>query len=157
MGGVVRCSDTSSVSVIAPFDAWWQVKDGDVTTNNDINSAVPATYYIEMPGTGGYPGIPMFGGTTNLTTAKVSAKPPAGWLVNSSCASTKTYNSSYFLNAVPSDISVANGTLTQISNPSVSGSTFTSGGTAAYGYYWYEYDGANDLTITSAVSLTGTR
>lgn len=152
-GTKVLCSSTANVTV-NPRQPWWQVKDGDVSAVGDLNSDVPpGGPFFDVVGTGGYPGVPGYGGTTSLTTPKVSV---TGWLANSAISSTKTYNSTYFLNAIPADVTVANGTLTEIDpgNPSIAGSTFESGGTAADGFYWYEYDGTGtDLTINSDVNV----
>jgi hypothetical protein len=90
MGGVFKCTDNSSVSVISP-DPWWQVKDADVSTNGDLNSDVPASagLFFDDIGAGGYPGVPSYGDTTNLNGANVSE---TGWLVNSSVTNSKVYN-----------------------------------------------------------------
>jgi hypothetical protein len=129
-------------------NAWWQVKDGDVVTNGGIQSAVPSGSFFELPGDGGYPGIPAYGGSTNLTMANVSA---TGWLANSAYSPAKIFNSDYFINSIPADV-VING----VTDNSPDGSFFASGGTSSYGYYWYVYDGTStglDLNITSAANL----
>jgi hypothetical protein len=98
----------------------------------------------------GFPGIPVYGTSTNLTSSNVS---PNHWRVNSTYLSTKRYDSNYFLNAIPPGIIPA-----QILQSSVTGNYFTSGGTEDHGYYWYEYDAATAGTlfsITSPASLTG--
>lgn len=134
---------------------WWQVKDGDVSTNGDLNSLVPVTAtipYFDDIGIGGYPGIPAYRGNTSLTGATVSAK---GWLAASATTSTKIYNSSFFLNSIPAD--TIEGALIQLPGSSVDGSFFENGGTTSYGYYWYEYDpalnGGLDLTINTQANL----
>ena len=151
MSGSVRCTDTSVLNVINA-DPWWQVKDGDVTTNGDLRSGttVPAGNYFGLAGAGGYPGVPVYGGSTNLTTSNVSVK---GWLANSSYSSSKLFNSNYFLNAVP-DEALPN--IISIPSDSVAGSFFESGGTPFFGYYGYLYDGRTTgipLKITSAANL----
>jgi hypothetical protein len=80
MGWAVVCFNTASVTVTLP-GPWWQVKDGDVTTNGDINSTLPPTagLYFDTTGSGGYPGIAKYGGSTSLSSAKVSVK---SWLAN---------------------------------------------------------------------------
>lgn len=138
--GTVRCSDTSDVTIIQN-DPWWQVKDGDVTTKGSLNSSVTPGNLFGTTGFGGYPGIPAFGGSTNLTGANVSAK---GWLANSSYNAIKSYNSTYFLNSVPFDVSVNDGTLNEM------GSTadFNNLPNPIHGYYWYEYDPALNGDVT---------
>ncbi len=65
---------TVVVSNPVPPGPWWQVKDGDVTTNGDLDSSVPTGLYFDMVGDGGYPGIAKYGGATNLSPMKVSSK-----------------------------------------------------------------------------------
>jgi hypothetical protein len=105
-------------------------------------------YYFDLKGPGGFPGIPAYGGTTNLTQANVSE---TGWLANSLGSSTKIYNSTYFLNAIPEDMIINS------LSSSIDGSAIASGGTATDGIYWYEYDpaanGGSDLTINTLASL----
>jgi len=134
------------------YTAWWQVKDGDVTTNGNLDSSVPDTAtepYFDTKGGGGYPGIPAYAGSTStLTGTKISE---TEWLANSGYNSTKKYDSAYFLNATPS------GTIINSLAGSIDGSAIDSGGTADInGIYWYEYDGtsqAGDLTINTAANL----
>jgi len=151
MSGARRCRATSIVSVAGISSAWWQGMDADIVTNANLESAVPATagLYFNTTGGGGFPGIPVFGTTTNLTSTNVSER---GWLVNSTYSPTKIYNLAFFKNLIPADVTPAH-----ILSSSVSGSYFTSGGFSAYGYYWYEYDpaenGGFDLTISDAASL----
>ena len=150
-GGVSKCQGTATVNV-GSNPAWLQVKDGDVTTNSDLDSPVSpvATIpYFEDIGPGGYPGVPAYGGSTTLTQDNVSVN---GWLAKSGYNATKVYNSAYFINAIPSNLVPA-----QIPQNSEPGSYFTSGGTLdSYGYSWYEYDAATAgplLTINSNASL----
>ena len=138
-----------TVTVCSP---WWQVKDADVTTNGDLNSHVPVTagLYFDTVGNGGYPGIPTFGGSTNLTGAGINVS-TKGWLAASGYSSTKIYNSAYFLNSVPAN------TIINSLGSSIDGSAIASGGTATNGVYWYEYDplqnGGLDLTINTAANI----
>jgi hypothetical protein len=149
MNGVSGCSGTSTVNVKLP-GLWWQVKDGDVTTNGDLNSDVPSGKYFELPGSGEFPGIPAYGASTNLIGANVSQT--YNWIANSAYSSTKTYNSSFFINAIPA------GTTINYLGSSIDGTALTSG-TATSGIYWDEYDaaanGGVDLTINTAASLAG--
>lgn len=148
--GGASCSGASSQACNSfPCGPWWQVKNGDVVTNGDLRGKllVPGNLF-NLAGDGGYPGIPAYGGITDLTTTNVSEK---GWLVNSAYSSSKLYNSTYFLNAIPADV-----TLNQILTDHVAGSYFESGGISSYGYYWYVYDGTSthlDLNIDGATNL----
>ena len=117
--------------------------DGDVQTNGDLYLSVPTGLYFGLIGSGGFPGVAKYGGSTSLSSAKVSAK---GWLANSSYTppNNRVQNYAYFRRLVPSDV---------VLNPV---SLFPSGGTASYGYFWYEYDASIthlDLSITSPIAL----
>jgi hypothetical protein len=131
---------------------WWQVKDGDVSSYGDLDSNVPSSYYFELSGPGGYPGIPGYGGDpedTNLSSSNVST---VGWLANSTFTSTKVYDSTYFLNAIPATTTINNITATTFDQTKLNAGTVDSGG-----YTWFMYDGNSygntDLTV-SALSLT---
>lgn len=139
------CSSVIHVSVLPP-EAWWQVKDGDVMTNGDLKTGLPfvGNPLFDVAGDGGFPGVPVYDGNTDLTQTNVSEK---GWLVNSVYSSTKLFNSTFFINAIPPDVKINN-----------IGSTFDQtafeGGTSdPDGYVWFEYDGSQnngaDLTIPS--------
>ncbi len=137
------------VTVLTPVIAWWQVKDSDVATNLDLRSTVPAGLMFGKNGDGGYPGVAVYGTSTNLTKTNVSA---TGWLVNTTYSTSKIYDSNYFVNSIPGDA-----VINPVSSSSVAGSFFASGGTAYNGYYWYVYDGSAmggiPLTITNAANL----
>lgn len=144
--GTPYCSQTISVNVTN--GQWWQVGDGDVSTNGSLTDQVATGDYFDLAGSGGYPGVPSYGTTTNLTSSNVSA---TGWLTHSSETSPTVYNYSYFESKIPSDT-----VINTITDTNVDGSYFESGGTESYGYYWYEYDGSTsglDLTINSAADL----
>ena len=139
--GVTTCNGNAIINV-TNRGPWWQVKDGDVTTNGNLSSSIPPTVglYFDIIGDGGYPGVPAYGGTTNLTGANVS---PTGWLANSGYTSTKIFDSNYFLNAIPADavINSLPNTVDQIS--------IDSGAIDPSGIYYFEYTPAagTDLTI----------
>ena len=147
MSGVSRCSATTAVSVTS--NPWWQVKDSDVATNQDLRSTIPPGQLFGKNGDGGYPGVAVYGTSTNLTKPNVSA---TGWLVNTTYSTSKIYDSNYFVNSIPGDA-----VINPVSSSSVAGSFFASGGTAYNGYYWYVYDGSAmggiPLTISSAANL----
>ena len=125
---------------------WWQVVDGDVQTNGDLNSNVPTGYYFGLDGLGGFPGVAKYGGSTDLTATKVSEK---GWLANSSYAppNGRVQNYAYFRRLVPEETMI---------NEIPNGIPFSLEGTlSADGYYWYEYTGSLPLRIMSDLDLTG--
>lgn len=150
--GLTTCSNNITI-IVTTVSPWWQVKDGDVVTNGDLNSTVPSGYYFNTVGAGGFPGVPVYGGSTNLTAVLVSVK---GWLVNSVYNSSKVYNSSYFINSVPDDVSLSSGTLGQL-GPIVTQSDFDNPPTPIYGYYWYQYDpslnGGADLIFSGNIDI----
>ena len=151
MSGVSRCSATTAVSVTS--NPWWQVKDSDVATNQDLRSTIPPGLMFGKNGDGGYPGVAVYGTSTNLTKTNVSA---TGWLVNTTYSTSKIYDSNYFINSIPGDA-----VINPILSSSVAGSFFASGGTAYNGYYWYVYDGTANggipLTITTPSAVLGPR
>ncbi len=145
--GALACTASSPVTVTPP-QAWWQVKDSDITSSGDISSDVPIGSYFELEGPGGYPGVPASGGTTSFDASNVSAN---GWWAASTQTNAKVYDNAYFNNQIPKDT-----VITTISDNNIDGSILTSGGTASYGYYWYKYDGAAtglDLTINAPIDL----
>jgi hypothetical protein len=147
MEGSVTCNVVASLQV-TPAGPWWQVKDSDITANGELTSQLLTGEIFGLDGDGSVPGIPMYSGTTNLTTSNISSK---GWLVNSSYAGTKTYDYSYFARIVPPDV-----TFNEITSSSIEGEALSSGGTATDGVYWYRYSGATtglDLSITYDVAL----
>jgi hypothetical protein len=169
MNGVSTCSDTANLTITSP-GPWWQVKDGDVTTNGDILSPIPATCTLPgcnpifgLTGDGGYPGVPAYGGSADFKEGSgtgipsmVSAK---SWLVNSQTNFRKTYDYKFFTRQIPSDVQ---SNIVEITSTSVNGGYFNSGGTPARGYVWYHYKPASpdaplDLTINGNLNLTGSR
>lgn len=146
--GTVQTQSCNTQSCVIP--AWWQVKDADIAANGNLQSTIPTSQFFDLPGDGGYPGVPAYSGTSNLTLLNVSAK---GWLANSTEANAKIFNYQYFANQVP-----ANTTINTISNPSIGQTELTGGqADASTGYYWYKYDGSTNghtpLTISSPVNV----
>jgi hypothetical protein len=152
-----ECADSVMVNMATPTPTpapaagpWWQVVNGDVQTNGDLDSSIPGGYYFGLDGLGGFPGVAKYGGSTSLSSANVSDK---GWLANSlyAPANGRVQNYAYFRRLIPEDV-----VLNPIPSNSVAGSFFTSGGTISDGYYWYEYDASVtglDLSITSPTTL----
>ena len=118
---------------------WWQVKDGDVTTNNDIVSAVPTTNYFGIVGTGGFPGVPVYGTTFNLSSTQnlISA---TRWNVNTTTTQSRIFNYAFFDNLIPDDVNFNNV------------STLVSGGTPyTDGYEWYTASG--DVSTSGDINI----
>ena len=138
-GNVVGCTGFRDVTVIAPA-SWWQVKDGDVTTNGDLTSRVPSTQYFGTNGAGGYHGVPVFSGVFNLTSDQAKLLAPK-WNVNSATTASRLFNYSYFENLVPEDVI-----------PTVAtDASLRSAGFSKYGYEWFKATG--DLSINSNIDF----
>lgn len=140
------CTTTTNVVVTAP-DPWWQVKDGDVTTNGNIRSYIfPAGVKFILDGLGGYPGVASYGGLQAVFgNGVVSSK---GWLANttSTWLTSKTYDYNYFRGLLPSDwweakIPIASGTI----------NSFPTGSANDEGYIVYYHSG--NLIINGAQTL----
>ncbi len=162
MSGASRCNDTSTVNVIVA-GPWWQVKDADVTTNGNLISPIPGTCTLPacnpvlgLKGTGGFPGVPAYGGATADFQAGAgtgrAAEDPYNWLA-ASRYNGRTYDYAFFERQIPDDVVINELT------PPVTGGTFNSGGTPSRGYVWYHWNGATlgDLTIGGNVNLVGSR
>ena len=163
MSGAERCFDTSAITVTLP-GPWWQVKDADVTTNGNLISPIPASCTLPacnpvfgLKGTGGFPGVPAYGGTTADFQAGAgtgnAAEAPYNWLASSSYQG-KIYDYAYFARQIPSDVA-----FTEITTPTVNGGDFNSGGAPSRGYVWYHYNGATlgNMIISGNINLTGSR
>jgi hypothetical protein len=162
MGGVMRCSDSSTITV-GTSDPWWQVIDADITTNGDLISPIPGSCSLPacnpvlgLRGAGGFPGVPAYGGTTADFLSGAgngnAAESPYNWLANSRYNG-RTYDYAFFERQIPDDVVINELT------PPVTGGTFNSGGTPSRGYVWYHWDGASlgDLSINGNVNLVGSR
>ena len=149
MGGQVRCSDTSTITVsqTPPTSPWWQIRDGDViSTEGDIDSNVPTGSYFIDVGSGNFPGI-----ATYLTSLNFAS----GLSIYNWSAKTQTnfvnFNYDYFDSLLPDDSQI-----TLITTPTVEGDYFESGGTLIDGYRYYKFDGQSgstagqDLTIQNS-------
>lgn len=102
-GSVITPSAIWNFTVNIPSDPWWQVKDGDVTTNGNLSSEVPTAQLFDTVGIGGFPGLPVFGGSFNLTadTAKISS---TLWNSNTTTTQGRLFDYSYFDNLIPDDV-----------------------------------------------------
>jgi hypothetical protein len=137
-GDLTTVAATSDATVTVTVRSWWQVINGDIQSNGNLQSAVPENAYFNIPPTGwllGYPGVVAYTLGYNFTPGTVSAK---GWLANSSPANPKVFNYSYFANQIPSDV-----TPTVITDAT----TLTASRAAPYGYIWLIYNGTTPLNI----------
>lgn len=165
-----NCSATSALTVTSP-NAWWQVKDADVIAANsgaNITSSIPSTATtptFDLSGTGGYPGVPRYGGALALRKGVISS---TKWNANSITDLRRKYDYNWFKARVPSDVSstwtdmgAAQG-CTPGPGPCLingGGGYFNSGNAGPRGYNWFYYDGNKygDLELSGPVNLTGTR
>lgn len=118
---------------------WWQVKDGDITTTNDLTSSVPDGELFEIVGLGGFPGVPVFGSTFSLTTEPTKISDTL-WNVNTTTFQSRIFNYAFFKNLIPEDV-----IFNDISNFTTGGSTYTDG------YEWYKVTG--DVTTVGDIDL----
>lgn len=138
-------SDSEIWSFLGYGKPWWQVEDSDVQ-GPDITSPVTSLSIFGLPGGGGYPGIPVYSGNSNLTTTNAST---VGWVAKSGLTPQKTFNYEYFSNSVPDDT-----TINPIVSAGIDQSTFDSGAPSSDGYYWYKYTGnGGNLTVSSDIDL----
>lgn len=142
---------TSATAVVnsAPLGAWFQVKDSDVFSGGSINAKLMSGKIFDLNGSGGYPGVPVYQTSTDLTPATVSS---TGWLVQNTAVNPRIYDYRTLTNLIPADT-----VFTNITTDTIPLTTFTSGGTLSYGYYWYKYDGLAHglpLKITNTSSAT---
>ncbi len=147
------------VIVTVSIDAWWQVKDGDVTTNGNITSLIPSTCTLPscnpkliLDGTGGFPGAAIYGGNSydfSGSSTSLGSASSKNWLANSSYGFTPP-NYSYFTTLIPSSV-----IMNTINGNSVGGGFFNAGGSPSKGYVWYKHTG--DLTINGNLNLSGNR
>ncbi len=127
------------------LSSWWQVEDGDVTTDGDIVSSVPTGQYFGTLGAGGFAGVPIFGGTFNLVLQNAYDKISAAtskWNVNTTTEFTRIFDYSYFENLVPDDV---------VLNDVSTLATGTGASTYSDGYQWYKVTGNH--TISSDIDL----
>lgn len=148
MGGSLKCTATTKVYVNSM--AWWQVVDSDVI-GGSIGSSVPLLYYFDDAGPGGFPGVPVYADSTTLNNDNVSSK---GWLANASYNSNKVFNSNYYINLIPSEVSESSSSV--ITSNSVSVANLLSSGVSYNGYRWIIYNGAStgNLTITNSAGTS---
>ena len=152
-------SDSSTITI--GHEPWWQTQDVDVITTGNIQSAIPSGCSLpvcnpvfSISGSGGYPGVPVYGGTS--VSFESGSTSSTNWMANSVYSQRRAYDYSYFRSLIPQGI-----TLNPVASVSVDGSFFESGGTTdSSGYTWYLYNGASlgsTLRINTNMSLSGGR
>ncbi|EKE05814.1 MAG: hypothetical protein ACD_19C00176G0036 [uncultured bacterium] len=135
--GGADCVGPSTQNYTNPPCSWWQVKDGDVTTDGDLTSKVPASQYFGTNGSGGYHGVPVYGRTFNLTSDEVKLLAPK-WNANTTTTESRVFNYSYFKNLIPDDV---------IPTPVTTSGQLTSTGANFDGYEIFK--ATADFTISS--------
>ena len=109
VGGVVDlCYDTSILTVndsIPSNSPWWQVVDGDVTTEEDIISEVPSDNVFIADGAGGFPGVPVYGTSLDTVSGGISS---LSWNANTLTSQPRIWEDAYFEALIP-DAVVGNG------------------------------------------------
>jgi hypothetical protein len=110
-----------------------------VGTGGDLTSKVPPTLLFDTSGTGGFPGVPAYQGSTNLTAGSVSS---TSWMSQNTITSPKIYDYQSFINQIPADT-----TINTISTSSVNNTNFNAGN-SSYGYTWYKYNGAGGIPLS---------
>jgi hypothetical protein len=124
---------------------WWITIDSDVQGAN-ISSTIPAGGYLGYPGSGGYPGIPVYSSASNLTSSTSSQ---IGWIASSGLVTSKTFNYNYFSNSAPDTV-----VFNTLSSPTITQSDIASGVISPDGYYWYKYVGnGNTVNITEDIDI----
>ena len=161
LSGSSSANGSDFTTVTAEFEPWWQTQDVDVITTGNIQSVIPSGCSLpvcnpvfSISGTGGYPGVPVYGGTSaNFESGSASS---TNWIANSLYSQRRVYDYSYFRGLVPSGT-----TLNSVGSATIDASSFESGGTAdSSGYTWYLYDGASlgpTFRINNNMSLSGGR
>lgn len=145
--GTLACSASTKVTIL-PIDPWWQVENGDVSTNGDLTSSIPPGSFFEKTVASQNPGIPAYGGTTNLSATNVSA---VGWLAASPITNLKVYDYQYLTNQIPADTVIV-----PLTTNILDQATLDANITPSYGYYWYKYDGSGsglDLNLNSNLNI----
>lgn len=99
--------DFTTSAVVINNPAWWQVVNGDVTTNGSISSTVPnvpAVKFFDIPPTaGGFPGVPVYGSTFSHAPGGISLTPSWGWNDNTPTIQERDFSCTYFKNLIPAN------------------------------------------------------
>jgi hypothetical protein len=137
----IACTKYVNVTIndiTATDEPWWQVIDGDVTTNQGIASDVPTSNVFIDDGDGGYPGVPVYGTSMDVGDGSTSS---TDWKANTATIQPRTFDYSYFEALIPDD--VVFGDIDNLSDGV--------GTTKYYGYEWYKVEG--DYNTPTSPSL----
>ncbi len=120
--------------------------------NGDLVSKVSAGSYFGLAGGGGYPGVPAYGGGTNLTPSNVSV---TAQMANTTAVGAKVYSYSYFANLIPATTVINTVPANTFDQSAVNSGTID----PETGYYWYKYDGLlhSNLALTTSALNMGSR
>jgi hypothetical protein len=130
------------------FDPWWKVVDSDVSTNGSLDSKVPGGKTFGDAGPGGYPGVPAYATTTNISGTLAS---PTRWISQSTMSNPRVFDYEFFENQIPSDT-----LFHELPSNNFDQATLDANTTPSYGYYWYKFNGggnALDVNINSAINV----
>lgn len=151
-----RCdtqSNQTQFTWVKPASPWFQVKDADVWATGDLTSSISqqcvdsssCTEEFSLPGTGGYPGVAVYGGNNaSFGAGKVSGK---GWLAKS-VNTAKRYDYAWFAKLAPT--AAFTDPASVITDSQIAGGDLVSGYQSG-GYIWRYRNG--DLTINGTANL----
>jgi len=133
------CSSATLYNFItpAPNNPWWQVRDGDITTNQSIFSNVPSGALFNTVGLGGFPGVPVYGTTFNLLPDYPTRVSTTVWKANTTTKQTRLFNYEFFEKLITDDVVFNDISLL----PTGVGATVDSNG-----YEWYRVTGNLDTS-----------
>jgi hypothetical protein len=141
--GIAEFYITKQAAIPTPppvLDSWWQVQDGEVTTDGNITSKLPSGSMFNIASLlGGFHGVPIFGGSLNTGSGTIST---LLWNANTLSSFTRIFNYSFFENLIPDDV-----VLNDVSKLA------TGVGATVYtdGYEWYKITGNH--TINTDINL----
>jgi len=156
-GAVSTDSATWAFTPLISVGAWFQVQDTDLANPGDLISRIPAqcssspscTAQFNLSGSGGFPGVPAYGGgTADFGSGSVSGE---GWLANSGYSG-RRYDYDWFARLAPAEVFTDPASV--ITDSQISGGDLKSGYNSR-GYIWHYRDG--DLTINSTANLGNTK
>jgi len=128
------------------FGAWWQGKDTDIIASGDIRSILPVANNLILPGSGGYPGVAIYGGVLSLGTNGGKVSSPQNWKAQTA-TSLHNYTFASFTRKIPTTVTYIN--LIPAANLD---NMISAAGSS--GYTWFKYDAAlnfnQDLTLTGS-------